>query len=70
MNAVEIEEAVSTLAVQPFGRAEYPLMLERIYIGHRFRNDTERPEKLFEQYSKITVEQPKAAEKPKRGNAA
>ena len=30
-------------------------VLERIYIGRRFRNDTERLEKLFEMYSKMTV---------------
>ncbi|MEZ5681492.1 MAG: DNA methyltransferase [Erythrobacter sp.] len=29
-------------------------VLERIYIGRRFRNDTERLEKLFELYTKIT----------------
>jgi len=29
--------------------------LERIYIGRRFRNDTERLEKLFELYPKMTV---------------
>ncbi len=29
-------------------------VLERIYIGRRFRNDTERLEKLFEMYSKMT----------------
>ncbi|MBY6048310.1 class I SAM-dependent DNA methyltransferase [Vannielia litorea] len=28
--------------------------LERIYIGRRFRNDTERLEKLFELYTKLT----------------
>ncbi len=28
-------------------------VLERIYIGRRFRNDTERLEKLFEMYSKV-----------------
>jgi hypothetical protein len=27
--------------------------LERIYIGRRFKNDTERLEKLFELYTKI-----------------
>jgi hypothetical protein len=27
-------------------------VLERIYIGRRFRNDTERLEKLFELYTK------------------
>ena len=29
--------------------------LERIYIGRRFRNDTERLEKLFELYTKMTA---------------
>ena len=29
--------------------------LERIYIGRRFRNDTERLEKLFEHYTKMTT---------------
>lgn len=28
-------------------------VLERIYIGRRFRNDTERLEKLFELYTKM-----------------
>ena len=28
--------------------------LERIYIGRRFKNDTERLEKLFELYTKMT----------------
>jgi hypothetical protein len=32
-------------------------VLERIYIGRRFRNDTERLEKLFELYSKMMAEQ-------------
>lgn len=30
-------------------------VLERIYIGRRFKNDTERLEKLFELYSKMTT---------------
>jgi hypothetical protein len=30
-------------------------VLERIYIGRRFRNDTERLERLFELYTKITA---------------
>jgi hypothetical protein len=30
-------------------------VLERIYIGRRFRNDTERLEKLFELYPKMTA---------------
>jgi hypothetical protein len=35
-------------------------VLERIYIGRRFRNDTERLEKLFELYTKMTANQPQA----------
>jgi hypothetical protein len=30
-------------------------VLERIYIGRRFRNDTERLEKLFELYTKLVA---------------
>jgi hypothetical protein len=30
-------------------------VLERIYLGRRFRNDTERMEKLFELYTKMTA---------------
>ncbi|MGX1692290.1 class I SAM-dependent DNA methyltransferase [Brevundimonas naejangsanensis] len=30
-------------------------VLERIYIGRRFRNDTERLEKLFDLYTKMTI---------------
>jgi hypothetical protein len=29
-------------------------VLERIYIGRRFRNDTERLEKLFDMYTQMT----------------
>lgn len=36
-------------------------VLERIYIGRRFRNDTERLEKLFELYTKMTAGKPAAA---------
>ena len=32
-------------------------VLERIYVGRRFRNDTERLEKLFELYTKMKAEQ-------------
>ena len=35
-------------------------VLERIYIGRRFKNDTERLEKLFELYTKMTTK-PKLA---------
>jgi len=34
-------------------------VLERIYIGRRFKNDTERLEKLFEMYTKMTADQGK-----------
>ncbi len=30
-------------------------LLERIYVGCRFRNDSERLEKLFELYTKMTA---------------
>jgi len=33
-------------------------VLERIYIGRRFRNDTERLEKLFELYTKMVANDP------------
>lgn len=39
-------------------------VLERIYIGRRFRNDTERLEKLFELYTKM-ASSPGAAKKRK-----
>jgi hypothetical protein len=44
-------------------------VLERIYIGRRFKNDTERLEKLFELYTKMTAVATKAkpAAKAKRG---
>jgi hypothetical protein len=37
--------------------------LERIYIGRRFRNDTERLEKLFDLYTKMTEGKPVKAPK-------
>jgi hypothetical protein len=42
--------------------------LERIYIGRRFRNDTERLEKLFDLYAKMTAD--KAPKKSARKGAA
>ena len=43
-------------------------VLERIYIGRRFRNDTERLEKLFEMYTKMTeAEKKKPAKAARRG---
>jgi very-short-patch-repair endonuclease len=38
--------------------------LERIYIGRRFKNDTERLEKLFEMYTKMTSKQSKPKGSP------
>jgi hypothetical protein len=38
-------------------------VLERIYIGRRFRNDTERLEKLFELYTNLTAAQAKGGKK-------
>jgi hypothetical protein len=43
-------------------------VLERIYIGRRFKNDTERLEKLFELYTKMTAAA-KVAPKTKRGKS-
>ena len=42
-------------------------VLERIYIGRRFRNDTERLEKLFELYTKMTAGQ--SAPKKRKASA-
>jgi hypothetical protein len=44
-------------------------VLERIYIGRRFKNDTERLEKLFELYTKMTAAT-KPATKTTRGRKA
>jgi hypothetical protein len=44
-------------------------VLERVYIGRRFRNDTERLEKLFDLYTKMTVGQ-ETAKKRKAGTGA
>lgn len=44
-------------------------VLERIYIGRRFKNDTERLEKLFELYTKMTAaDKVKPAAKATRGS--
>ncbi|MEH6799993.1 MAG: DNA methyltransferase [Halopseudomonas sabulinigri] len=42
-------------------------VLERIYIGRRFKNDTERLEKLFDLYTKMTADTAKATLKKPRG---
>jgi hypothetical protein len=43
--------------------------LERIYIGRRFKNDTERLEKLFELYTKMTEGKGADAKPSKKGKA-
>ena len=42
-------------------------VLERIYIGRRFKNDTERLEKLFELYTQMTAAEAQSSKKPSRG---
>jgi hypothetical protein len=42
-------------------------VLERIYIGRRFKNDTERLEKLFDLYTKMTASAAPAKGKKKAG---
>jgi hypothetical protein len=41
-------------------------ILKRIYIGRRFKNDTERLEKLFELYTKMTAQQTSPKKSAKR----
>ena len=43
-------------------------VLERIYIGRRFRNDTERLEKLFELYAKMTATHQTPSERRRRND--
>lgn len=45
-------------------------VLERIYIGRRFKNDTERLEKLFDLYTKMTANTAKVAPKKPLGKMA
>lgn len=45
-------------------------VLERIYIGRRFKNDTERLEKLFDLYTKMTADADKSARKADKGDKA
>jgi hypothetical protein len=42
-------------------------ILERIYIGRRFKNDTERLEKLFELYTKMTTQTPQKQSSNRKG---
>jgi len=45
-------------------------VLERICFGRRFKDDTERLEKLFEVYTKMTAAAGTAVPKAKRGKKA
>jgi hypothetical protein len=45
-------------------------VLERIYIGRRFRNDTERLEKLFELYTKMIAAKASPTRKARNGQLA
>ena len=45
-------------------------VLERIYIGRRFKNDTERLEKLFELYTKMVAAAAKGGPKAKKGKTS
>jgi hypothetical protein len=40
--------------------------LERIYIGRKFRNDTERLEKLFEMYTRMSANEQRPAKKGRK----
>ena len=41
-------------------------VLERIYIGRRFKNDTERLEKLFDLYTKMVTKPADSTSRPAR----
>lgn len=45
-------------------------VLERIYVGRRFKNDTERLEKLFDLYTKMTAAAPTMGQSRKAGASA
>ena len=45
-------------------------VLERIYIGRRFKNDTERLEKLFDLYTKMTASSAPAKGKKRKAGAS
>ena len=73
MNAVEIEAAISELALQLFDAAEFPFAFLAAF-GNKDttlkQNDTERLEKLFELYTKMTAAAAKPAAKTARGKKA
>ena len=44
-------------------------VLERIYIGRKFKNDTERLEKLFDLYTRMTAKRPSPQPSPRKRGA-
>ena len=77
MNAVEIEQALSDLALAGISTVK-EIKDNAIAVrasGRRFKNDTERLEKLFELYTKMMAAEAKGAPKmparraTKRANA-
>lgn len=53
----EVKDGVSKMPDNlRFAHERNDEVLERIYIGRRFKNDTERLEKLFELYTKMTTD--------------
>jgi hypothetical protein len=66
----EVKDGVSQMPVNLRAAHERnDEVLERIYIGRRFRNDTERLEKLFALYTEMTEKQAKTAKPKGRGGA-
>lgn len=60
MNAVEIAELYDRKNIPVDLREAHERndeVLKPIYIGRRFKNDTERLEKLFDPYTKMTSQQ-------------
>jgi len=54
-NGSEASKSICLANGRALGRPPLDEVLERIYIGRRFRNGTERLEKLFELYTKMTT---------------
>ena len=55
-NLYEIKDGVSQMPENlRMAHERNDEVLERIYIGRRFKNDTERLEKLFDLYTKMTA---------------
>jgi hypothetical protein len=73
--SLEIQGCKESIVVMPMrcvGSIVNDETLERIYLGRRFKNDTERLEKLFELDPQMTAKAPaaKKAAKPAKGRKA